>query len=151
MTFFHEHFSRGLLKKQQPNFGQIQKQIQRAFRDITTAQRVLSYDPEWAATISYQAMLRAGRALLFAHGYLPMDGAQHKTVVELTGKILGSEYADLVRQFEKLRKKRNLFFYDSEDTGNVGEAQTALEVAPKLLGKIKGAIETRNPQIHFDL
>lgn len=117
---------------------------------METGGRTLEYDPEWAATIAYQAMLRAGRALLFAHGYLPADGAQHRTVVELTGIILGPEHANSIRSFNKYRKKRNLFFYDSEDTGNMEEARKALEVAKGLLDKTKTAVEKLNPQIRFD-
>ena len=115
MNLFQKHFERGYLKKQNTNFAQISKQLRRAYKDLKTAKRTLEYDPEWASTMAYQAMLRGGRALLFAHGYLPTDGAQHRTVVELTGKVLGDEYANLIRYFNKFRKKRNLFFYDSED------------------------------------
>lgn len=95
-------------------------------------------------------MLRGGRALLFSHGFLPADGAQHRTVVELTGIVLGDESAGLNRQFNKFRKKRNLFFYDSEDTGNKEEAKRALEISKDLLDKIKDLIEKMNPQIHFE-
>ena|SRR3989338_2536716 len=146
---FQRYLERGYLKKQNPNFAQISKQLKRAYKDLKTAKRTLEYDPEWAATIAYQAMLRAGRSVLFAHGYLPADGAQHRTVVELTGKTLNPKFANLVRQFEKLRKKRNLFFYDSEETGNMGEAGSALEVAGELLDKVKIYIGGLNPQVKF--
>ena len=147
MNQFQKYLSRGLIKKQDPNFLQIMKQLQRAHKDLTTAKHTLEYDPEWASTIAYQSMLRAGRSLLFANGYLPIDGAQHRTVVELTGVILGPEHASAIRSFNKYRKKRNLFFYDSEDTGNLSEAKTALGLAKKLLNKIKVAVEKLNPQI----
>ncbi len=32
-------------------------------------------------------MLKAGRALLLLEGYIPDDGSQHKTVVEMTSAI----------------------------------------------------------------
>lgn len=150
MNQFQNYLKKGLLKKQKPSFAQIQKQLQRAHRDLETGKRTLEHDPEWAATIAYQAMLRAGRALLFAHGYLPTDGAQHRTVVELTGSILGPDHASSIRAFNKYRKKRNLFFYDSEDTGNLDEARRALEIARELLHKIKEMIEKLSPQVRFD-
>jgi hypothetical protein len=78
-----------LLKKCEPDFRQISQQINRAIRDMHTFALVAEDDPEWAATIAYQSMLRVGRALLYSYGYLPADGQQHKTVVELTGEILG--------------------------------------------------------------
>lgn len=150
MNPFQKYLDRGYLKQQNPNFEQFKKQMQRAYKDLKTAKRTLEYDPEWAGAIAYQAMLRAGRTLLFAHGYLPTDGAQHRTVVELTGRILNPEYANLIRQFEKFRKKRNLFFYDSEDSENIGEAKRALEIAKELLEQTKTHIEALNPQIQFD-
>lgn len=146
MSQFQRYLEKGYLKRQNSDFAQITKQLKRAYEDLITAGRTLEYDPEWAATIAYQAMLRGGRALIFAHGFLPSDGAQHRTVVELTGKVLGDEYASLIRQFNKFRKKRNLFFYDSEDTRNEDEAKRALEISKELLDTIKAYIEKLNPQ-----
>ncbi len=150
MNPFQQYLEKGYLKKQPQNFEQISQQLKRAYKDLKTAKLTLAYDPEWGAAIAYQAMLIGGRALLFAHGFLPADGAQHRTVVELTGKILGDEYANLIRQFNKFRKKRNLFFYDSEDTGNEEEAKRALEISKELLDEIKIFIKTLNPQVHFE-
>ena len=78
--------------------------------------------------------------MLFSYGYLPADGQQHKTVVEITGKILGEHFDLVVLQFEKLRKKRNVFFYDSIDTGNLAEAKKAAETAKQLIKAIKDKI-----------
>lgn len=148
---FQEYIDKGLLKKQKSNFKQISKQIIRAEKDLHTYNLVINKDPEWASTIAYQAILRTGRALLFAHGYLPADGQQHKTVVEITGKILGEEFSLVVKQFNRLRRKRNLFFYDSEDIGNYTEAKKAFRTARKLLDEIKKEISKLNPQGSFKL
>jgi uncharacterized protein (UPF0332 family) len=147
MIDFTSYLKSGLLKQQHVNFKQIEKQIIRAEKDLLTVGVVLEKDPEWAATIAYQAMLRAGRALLFSHGYLPSDGRQHKTVVEITGKILGQEFDLVVGQFDKLRKKRNIFFYDSIDAGNLAEARKASDTAKKLISAIKTKITSTNPQM----
>ncbi len=50
-------------------------------------------------------MLKAGRALLLLNGFVPDDGAQHKTVVELTSAILEQEFRDLTEQFEQIEEK----------------------------------------------
>jgi uncharacterized protein (UPF0332 family) len=113
---------------------------------LETAGHLLDEDPQWTATIAYQSMLRAGRALLFANGVLPADGRQHKTVVELTGKILGAEYEVLTQQFERLRRKRNVFFYDSEESVTDTETQAALNAARTLLTAIAERIAHANPQ-----
>ena len=146
MIDFSAYFRKGLLKKQQPNFNQIAAQITRATKDLSTYKLVVGNDPEWASTIAYQAMLRAGRALPFSFGYLPADGQQHKTVVEITGLILGREYETVVLLFEKFRRKRNLFFYDSVDTTNEGEAKKSAETARKLIEAIQKQIKIEEPR-----
>lgn len=143
---FKDYVSKGLLKEQKADFKQIEKQIIRAEKDLTTFNLVVDDDPEWASTIAYQSMLRAGRALLFSFGYLPADGRQHKTVVELSGVILGKDFGLLIKQFDRLRKKRNVFFYDSEDAKNQTEAKIALKTAKQLLQEIKKSIHKNNPQ-----
>ncbi len=140
---------KGLIKAQPPNFEQIERQIVRAEKDLQTCILVRKQDPEWTSTIAYQSMLRAGRALMFSIGYLPADGQQHKTVVEITGKILGREFAVLVKQFDKMRKRRNIFFYESEDAHNFTEAEGAIQSAKNLLEKIKKRIRELNSQRHF--
>jgi len=146
MISFKEYLNKGLVKPQRSNFRQIAMQIERAKKDLLTFRLILDQDPEWASAIAYQAMLRAGRALIFAHGFLPSDGQQHKTTVELTGKILGSRFSTVIRQFDKLRKKRNVFFYDSADAHNYTEAHTAIRTAKELIEEISGRISSIDPQ-----
>lgn len=146
---FEAFLRKGLLKHQRVNIRQIEKQIARAGKDLETAQLVLAKDPEWAATIAYHAMLRSGRALLFSKGHLPADGGQHRTVVELTQHLLGEEYSTLVARFEKMRRKRNVFFYESDPFGTVTEAENALKAAAQLVRVIRGTIRRENPQLHF--
>jgi uncharacterized protein (UPF0332 family) len=146
---FESYSKRGLLKQQRVNFRQIEKQIARARKDLETAQSVLAKDPEWAATIAYHAMLRSGRALLFSKGYLPADGGQHKTVVELTQHLLGKEYSTLVARFERMRRKRNIFFYESDPFGTLTEAENALKAAAQLVQAIQRRIRKECPQLHF--
>lgn len=140
------YLDRGLIKEQRSDFIQITRQIQRAQKDLKTFSLVVTADPEWASTIAYQAMLRMGRALLYAHGYLPADGQQHKTVVEITGRILGKDYELLVKHFERMRKKRNTFFYESQDAHNLTEAKRAAVVAKELVELLKQKIITLDPQ-----
>ena len=146
---FESYLKKGLLKQQRVNFKQIEKQIARAKKDLETAQSVLAKDPEWAATIAYHAMLRSGRALLFSKEVLPADGSQHKTVVELTQYLLGKEYSTLVARFEKMRRKRNIFFYESDPFGTLTEAENALKAASQLVQIIHERIRKENPQLHF--
>jgi len=149
MTNWGEYLKKGLVKEQRPNFDQIEGQILRAEKDLKTFGLVLSSDPEWACTIAYQAMLRMGRALMFSYGYLPADGQQHRTVVEITGKLLGEKFDLLVGYFDRMRRNRNVFFYDSLDTNNEAQAKKAFETAGELLKVVKDTIRKSNPQSNF--
>lgn len=150
MIDWRRYVANDFLKRQSPNFGQIEKQILRAEKDLQTFYLVVDNDPEWASTIAYQSMLRMGRALLFSYGYLPTNRQQHKTVVEITGEILGAEFNIIVKQFNRLRRKRNVFFYDSEDAHNLTEAKKSIEVAKKLFIEVKKKIKSENPQQGFE-
>ena len=146
MKDWGEYLKKGLVKEQRPNFAQIEQQITRAEKDLKTFGLVIGSDPEWACTIAYQAMLRMGRALMFSYGYLPADGQQHKTVVEITGKLLGTSFDLLVQYFDRMRRNRNVFFYDSLDTNNEAQAKKAYETAGSLLKVVKDTIRKHNPQ-----
>ncbi len=145
MIDWGEYLKKGLVKEQRPNFDQINQQVIRAGKDLKTFGLVLSSDPEWACTIAYQAMLRMGRGLMFSYGYLPADGQQHRTVVEITGKLLGKKFDLLVQYFDRMRRNRNIFFYDSLDTNNKAQAKKAFETAGELLKVVKATIRKSNP------
>lgn len=147
---FEAYLKKGFLKQQRIHFKQVEKQIIRAKKDLKTAQKVLNEDPEWGATIAYHAMLRAGRALLFSKGYLPADGGQHRTVVELTHELLGENYSLLVKKFEKMRRRRNVFFYESDPFGTLTDAENALKTASQLTYLIEQMICAENPQLHLN-
>jgi len=86
---------------------------------------------------------------MFSYGYLPSDGQQHKTVVEITGKLLGENFDLLVKYFDRMRRNRNVFFYDSLDTNNEAQAKKAYEIAVELLKVVKDTIRKNNPQADF--
>ena len=149
MIDFESYVNNGLIKRQAANFRQIESQILRAEKDLRTFNLVINDDPEWASAIAYQAMLRAGRALLFSYGFLPVEKQQHKTVVEITAKMLGAKFNLTVKQFDRLRKKRHVFLYDSEDSNNFTEAKKAIAIADELIKEIKERIKKLNPQQTF--
>ena len=138
---FESYARKGLLKRQKPNLKQIEKQMAQSKKDLKTAAVVLTKDPDWAEAMVYQAMLRAGRAFVYANGYLPIDGAQHRTVVELTARHLGQSHWLLTEKFEKMRRKRNLFFYESGGISTETEARGAMKTASLLIDVIKSQIQ----------
>jgi len=146
MKKLQDYLKKKLIKRQKPNFKQIKQQLEGAEHDLKIFNTVIKEDPGWASTIAYQSMLRAGRALMFAHGFLPIDGQQHKTVVEITGKLLNPAFETIIKQFDRLRKNRNAFLYDSVDLANKTEAEIAVKMARELLSEITKQIAKLNPQ-----
>lgn len=115
-----------LIKKQEPDFKQIEKQIKRCEKDIETAKMNMKVDSVWAITIAYHSMIRAGRALMYSKGYLPTPKDTHKTIVDFTGMVFGQKYNTLLSKFNRLRKQRHNFIYESENGVPVDEVDWQL-------------------------
>jgi uncharacterized protein (UPF0332 family) len=98
-------------------------------------------------------MLKAGRALLLLKSYRPDDGAQHKTVVEMTSAILGDKYKKLTDHFETMRRKRNEMTYEAGTLLSKDEANEAFADAISLVERILAEVKLHNPQLElkFDL
>ncbi|OFZ45957.1 MAG: hypothetical protein A2381_00145 [Bdellovibrionales bacterium RIFOXYB1_FULL_37_110] len=140
----------GKLKKQKVGFIQIENLLKEAIIDLSEAKKICLLSDRATYIMAYMAMLKAGRALLLTEGYVPDDGAQHKTVVEVTTQILGEEYHALTGQFERMRRKRNEMTYEISGLLSKTESEKALNDAMSLVKKILDEVKTRNPQIEFE-
>lgn len=61
-----------VIRRIKPNHSLALKAIKRARRDIATAKTLISNEKfDWALAVSYNAMLTAGRALMFYKGFRP--------------------------------------------------------------------------------
>ena len=136
----------GLIEKAEFSAGQIESNLSRARRDLATAKANLKIDEEWAYTIAYHAMLRAGRAFMFASGYRPRGKDQHKTVVEFCSENLGKDFQHLIARFNRMRVKRHDFIYDPERPIPKTEAVKSLESAERFVQEIIRSIHELNPQ-----
>jgi uncharacterized protein (UPF0332 family) len=141
--FLKEH----LTKKQSPDPEQIKNQLKRAEKDLLTAEATATIDLTWSFAIAYHAMIRAGRALMFSRGYLPTTKNTHKTIIEFTAFVLGDKYHDLMLRFDRMRRKRHDFIYDSQNHTTVSEAKLAIRTAKEFIDKIVGlvAVEKSEP------
>ena len=129
-----------LIKKQNPDLDQIKAQLKRARKDLLTAEGVVTIDLTWSFAIAYHAMMRAGRALMFYRGYLPTTKSSHKTVMEFMRLSLGDEYQDLLLRFNRMRRKRHDFIYDSQNQTTISEVKSALRTAKELIEKVAALV-----------
>lgn len=143
---FDRFLKDNFVKRAKPDFKQIVVQLKRANKDLKTAESVLIVDPTWAFAITYHAMIRASKALMFAKGYLPTVKRSHKTIVEFTRLILGDEYGNLIRRFNRMRRKRHDFIYDSVNDITTNEVKSSIETAKKLISEINNIIIKERPQ-----
>jgi uncharacterized protein (UPF0332 family) len=138
--------SQGLIEKVKYDDKQVQANLLRARRDLLTSRATLKIDEEWAYAIAYHAMLRAGRALMFASGYRPRGKDQHKTVVEFCAEIFGKDFQDLTGRFNRMRAKRHDFIYEPERPIPKTEATQSLESAERFVREITARIASLSAQ-----
>jgi hypothetical protein len=144
---YEELRERGLVEETRPDFRQISKLLARALQDLSTARANVSIDKEWAYTIAYQAMLRAGKAIVMAEGWRPRGRDQARTIVLLVGEILGEEARSLVNGFDRMRRKRQDFMEEPETPIPRYEVEGALKDAQTLIEKLVSFGREKNPQL----
>ncbi|MDP6627546.1 MAG: HEPN domain-containing protein [Methanopyri archaeon] len=131
---------RGLIRRHRRDEVGIRFTLERAQRDLATAESLLVIDHDWSLSIAYNAMLQAGRALMYSHGYRPAGRAQHAAVVKFVEGMLGSELTDEVLAFERMRRKRHKAVYDAAGVVSQTEAENALRHARELVKTIETSI-----------
>ena len=137
----------GKLLKQKSGFVQVEALLKEAIADLSEAKKIQDIAERATYLLAYMGMLKAGRALLLFKGYRPADGAQHKTVVEVTSAMLGERYADLTTHFELMRRKRNEMTYEASGLLSMSEAKEAFVDATALVTQILAEIKAFNPQL----
>lgn len=135
-----------LIKKEKPDFKQVAYQLNRAKKDLMTAEANLTIDLTWSFAIAYHAMMRASKALMYSKGYLPTAKRSHKTIVELTKFILGDEYDVIINRFSRMRRRRHDFIYDSKNHITAHEAKSSIDTAKKLIEEIIALVKKENPE-----
>ena len=143
---YERFLKNNLVKKQTPDFKQIRKQLERSLKDLKASEANLNIDLTWAFAIAYHAMMRASKALMFSKGYLPTAKQTHKTIIEFTKLILGEEYENIIARFNRMRRQRHDFIYDSENHITLQEAKSAIETAKKLIEEIISLVKKENPE-----
>lgn len=147
---FQDLVSKGLLKKEIIGFDQINKVLARAYQSIKSAKILIKNDDEEGSfQLAYEAMLFAGRALVFAYGFRPRAAGSHKIVVDFSEKILGKEYRVLTEKFDRMRRKRNYLIYGIGLNISQTESKNAIKTAEEFIKKINNTIHKKNPQIKF--
>jgi HEPN domain-containing protein len=121
--------------------------IERARRDLATAQATLSGDREWAYLIAYQGMARVARALVMAEGLRPRGRDPQRTMVQVVGGILGEAERSLVNGFDRMRRKSHVLLEEPGTLVSRYEAEGALREAQRFVQLAVVVARARNPQL----
>ena len=118
-----------------PNRDAALKALRRAKRDVETAKTLIaSSQYDWSLAVSYNAMLAAGRALMFDKGYRPSSTEGHLAVVQFLTITLGAETGNrLVLIMNGMRKKRHRIIYEEMDIVSLKEAKQATDWAEEFI------------------
>lgn len=115
--------SKRIVEKFKPDPQQVKDEMAIARSDISSAKKMLEIEEwGWAHNAAYNAMLQAGRALMFAKGYRPMNQEHHVAVVSFMQAVYFARFSDeLLQAFDRARRRRSESLYDR--AGSVSESQ----------------------------
>jgi len=130
------------IRKIKPNHKLAVNSVRRAYRDIDTARTLIANTKfDWSLAVSYNAMLVAGRALMFDRGYRPSSTDGHTAVVNFLHAILGTTSDRMIMIMDGMRKKRHRIVYEEMDIVSEDEAEQAIKWAEGFVKKIDETIQ----------
>lgn len=130
-----------LIAKIKPDKKQAESLLKTAKDNLKAAEdnfKIKHFD--WALAISYNAMLSAGRALMFFKGYRAFSEAHHLAIVKFCTALMISDSTQLVTMFNHYRTRRHNVIYGEVKSVGEDEAKQAIENAKKFVEKIKKLI-----------
>ena len=145
MKTIKELIDKGLIKKDDSiDSFQVLSVIKKSRRSIKSAKLLVEDDQENSYQLAYEAMLQAGRALVFSFGFRPRAAGSHKIVVDFSKKVLGEEIATTVFKFNKMRKTRHYLVYGTGLYISEVDSRNAILFATKFLKHVIRFIKDRN-------
>jgi len=134
----------GLIRSYRAKPQEVDRLLQVAARDLSTAGKILPDDADWAFNIVYNAVLQAARALVLHEGFRPRGAGQHRTIVLFCQEALGPEYRRQVALFDQMRRKRHRLVYEMVGLVSHQEAEQALRFAGAFVDELALLITGRS-------
>jgi uncharacterized protein (UPF0332 family) len=122
---------------------QVKEFLADAEKKAVAARKNLVIDEETAYQTAYQAVLKASLALMLSHGQRPrVQLGHHIAILEFAQKHLDPALAPTFDLFDRMRRKRNVAFYDIALIGEV-EADEAVAAAEAYMPIVAADIKKR--------
>ena len=120
--------------------AQVGDQQAAARRDLAAARRFGS-DEEWTFNIAYNAMLLAGRAVMFSEGYRPTTGeGGHAAVIEFLRIRLDPSFRPMLDLMDRMRRQRHRITYEAIETVSSTQIAEALKTAEEFVLRIEALL-----------
>jgi uncharacterized protein (UPF0332 family) len=103
--------------------------LDRAAKDLASAEHILSVDHGWAFSIAYNAVLHAARAVMFANGFRPAAHESHKNTFAFLRDIAEGERRTWIDYFDRMRVKRHEAVYETAERISRTEADALIDQA----------------------
>jgi uncharacterized protein (UPF0332 family) len=103
--------------------------LDRAAKDLASAEHILSVDHGWAFSIAYNAVLHAARAVMFSSGFRPAAHESHKNTFAFLRAITEGERRAWIDYFDRMRVKRHEAVYETAERTSRTEAEALIEQA----------------------
>jgi uncharacterized protein (UPF0332 family) len=118
---------------------QVGNEMEGAGKNLASAKNMIGIEEwEWAHAAAYNAMLHAGRALMFYKGYRPKGHDHHIAVVNFTIAVFSAKFPqDVLEYFDRGRKLRHEFMYDKVDIITPDKATKMVEKSEAFVDKAK--------------
>lgn len=136
-----------IIRRTKPDHNLALNSIKRASRDIDTAKTLIANQKfDWSLAVSYNAMLSAGRALMFDKGFRPSTTEGHVAVVRFLQATLGTETSyRMIMLMNNMRKKRHRIVYEEMDIVSKNEAKQMVNLTEEFVKTITNLINRRTP------
>ena len=135
-----------VVRRIRPNHRLALASLRRARRDADTAKTLLDANrQDWSLAVSYNAMLQAGRALMFERGYRPSSAEGHVAVVKFLQASFRGRVGDrMIIVFDGMRKKRHRVVYEEADIVSRDEAEQGLGWAREFVNRSDAILQKGN-------
>lgn len=132
--------SENKIQRKSVSAAEVKTVFVKAQKTLRSAEHLLDEDEESAYQLAYEAMLIAGRALMFSCGVKPRSVGAHKITVEFCEAFFGKNYCLFIEKIDRARKKRHYLMYGIGQIISSTEAKNLIETAKTFLNIIKEKI-----------
>ena len=141
---YDELLKTGRIREERVSRTEIDRALKRAARDLKTARKIMTDDPDWGFAVAYNAILQASRAYMFSKGYRPESAQGHKNTFAFMAIAMGEEHEDLITYFDRMRKKRNQAVYDISGLITETEAKSLFRKAEDFVSLIRDRLKKKH-------